>query len=84
MSEFSRGDMGWWNSALCAQTDPEIFDRGSSTAKKLCRACEVQPECTDDYIETVLKLNNAERDAQVFRAGLTTGKLRNLGKRAAS
>lgn len=82
MSEVSNGDGRWWNSALCAQTDPEIFDRGSVTAKKLCRACDVEPECIEDYIVTVAKLNNAERDAQVFRAGLTSGKLRSLGRTA--
>lgn len=82
MSEISRGDGGWWKSALCAQTDPEVFDRGSITAKKLCRSCDVEPECTKDYIETIAKLNNAERDAQIFRAGLSSGKLRSLGRTA--
>jgi len=43
------GDYGWQDRALCAQTDPEAFfpEKGSSTraAKRVCRACEVRPEC---------------------------------------
>ena len=39
----------WWESALCAQTDPEAHfpEAGNSSrdAKKTCLACEVRPEC---------------------------------------
>jgi WhiB family redox-sensing transcriptional regulator len=41
----------WQDRALCAQTDPEAFfpEKGGSTreAKKVCRACEVRPECLE-------------------------------------
>jgi WhiB family redox-sensing transcriptional regulator len=39
----------WMAEGLCAQVDPELFfpERGGSTreAKRVCRACPVQPEC---------------------------------------
>ena len=39
----------WRERALCAEVDPELFfpDKGGSTAeaKKVCRSCEVRPEC---------------------------------------
>lgn len=42
-------DPKWWESALCAQTDPEAHfpEAGNSSrdAKKTCGACEVRPEC---------------------------------------
>lgn len=82
MSERSQGDDRWYKSALCAQTDPAIFDRTNNAAKKICGTCEVQPDCKKDYLETVVKLANDERDVQVFRAGLNSGKLRAIGKKA--
>lgn len=44
-------DLGWQESALCAQTDPEAFfpEKGGSTreARKVCRACDVRAECLE-------------------------------------
>ena len=41
----------WAASALCAQTDPELFfpEKGGSTreAKALCRRCPVRDDCLD-------------------------------------
>ena len=31
----------------CATTDPELWFNGSSTAKRLCRACPFQVECLE-------------------------------------
>lgn len=43
--------MTWQDSALCAQTDPEIFfpEKGGSTkdAKAVCGRCPVVAECLD-------------------------------------
>ena len=48
MSSHVRGDQ-WRESAMCAQTDPEVFfpeNRGNPTeAKKICLQCEVRAEC---------------------------------------
>ena len=45
----------WMDLALCAETDPEAFfpEKGGSTreAKKVCRSCEVQPECLEYALE---------------------------------
>jgi hypothetical protein len=84
MSERSRGDNRWYQSALCAQTDPTIFDRANNAAKRLCGDCEVQPDCEKDYVETVMGLADDERDAQIYRAGMGSSKLRALGRRATS
>jgi WhiB family redox-sensing transcriptional regulator len=39
----------WYDQALCAQTDPEMFypEKGGSVreAKKVCLACEVRDNC---------------------------------------
>jgi WhiB family transcriptional regulator, redox-sensing transcriptional regulator len=47
--------LAWQDRALCAQTDPEAFfpEKGGSTreAKKVCRACEVRPECLEYALE---------------------------------
>jgi WhiB family transcriptional regulator, redox-sensing transcriptional regulator len=49
------GELGWMDSALCAQTDPEAFfpEKGGSTreAKRTCRACEVRAECLEYALE---------------------------------
>jgi len=41
--------VGWWTSALCAQTDPELFfpEKGDRPrdAKKVCANCPVCTEC---------------------------------------
>lgn len=41
----------WRSSALCSQTDPELFwpDQGVSAepAIKICMACDVRPECLE-------------------------------------
>lgn len=84
MSERSRGNDRWYESALCAQTDPEIFNRTNNAAKRICGACEVQSDCEKDYLETVATLAKDERDVQIFRAGLGSSQIRNLGRRAAS
>ena len=46
---------GWRDSALCAQTDPEIFfpDKGESVtaAKRVCRSCEVRAECLQEALD---------------------------------
>jgi WhiB family redox-sensing transcriptional regulator len=43
-------------SALCAQTDPEIFfpEKGGSTvaAKKVCMRCPERVDCLEDALET--------------------------------
>jgi WhiB family redox-sensing transcriptional regulator len=50
------GDQGdWRDRARCAEVDPEIFfpDKGESAApaKRVCRACEVRPECLQDALD---------------------------------
>lgn len=46
----------WQDLALCAQTDPEAFfpEKGGSTtsAKRVCMACEVRTECLEDALAT--------------------------------
>lgn len=48
-------DLPWESMALCAEVDPEIFfpERGASAApaRRICRACEVRPECLDYALE---------------------------------
>lgn len=43
--------LDWQGSALCAQTDPELFfpEKGGSVreAKRTCLACPVRVECLD-------------------------------------
>lgn len=45
------GVLGWQESALCAQTDPEAFfpEKGGSTrdAKRVCSECPVSTACLD-------------------------------------
>ena len=47
--------LAWQDSALCAETDPEIFfpEKGGSTreAKKVCMACPVRTECLEYALE---------------------------------
>lgn len=42
-------ELEWWDRALCAQVDTELFfpEKGGSTreAKAVCSRCEVRPEC---------------------------------------
>lgn len=44
----------WRDSALCAQTDPDIFfpDKGDNAAeaKRVCSFCEVREECLADAL----------------------------------
>lgn len=44
----------WHHSALCAQTDPEVFfpesGRNATDAKRVCRRCPVQAECLADAL----------------------------------
>lgn len=39
----------WYELAVCAQTDPEVFFPGpranAMPARRICRACPVQAEC---------------------------------------
>lgn len=46
----------WEASALCAQTEPEVFfpDKGGSTAeaKEICGMCQVRVECLDYALRT--------------------------------
>ena len=62
-------DLSWMASALCAQTDPEIFfpEPGVSNkdAKETCMACEVRPECAE---------YTAEVDAEYGIWGVWAGK----------
>ena len=59
----------WYDRALCAEVDPEIFfpEKGGSTreAKAVCRACEVRPEC----LEFIMQPENAD----VARFGIWAG-----------
>ncbi len=45
------GEKHWQESALCAQTDPDIFfpEKGGSTAPatSICQQCEVRSECLE-------------------------------------
>jgi len=45
------GPLAWQESALCAQTDPEVFfpEKGGSTreAKRVCAKCDVRGECLE-------------------------------------
>ena len=51
------GDLGWQESALCSQTDPDAFfpERGSTTttqdALAVCANCEVVAECLEYALE---------------------------------
>lgn len=49
-------DPTWRLSALCAQTDPELFfpEKGGSTrqAKAVCSRCEVRTACLDYALTT--------------------------------
>lgn len=44
----------WWRSALCAQTDRELWFEQvgghGNTAKKICRACPVRVQCLMEEI----------------------------------
>lgn len=44
-------DLAWMDSALCAQTDPDLFhaesqDGGYREAQSICNRCTVEPQCT--------------------------------------
>lgn len=49
------GDLDWQSSALCAQTDPELFfpTKGAAAGppKRVCAACEVRTECLEYALE---------------------------------
>jgi WhiB family redox-sensing transcriptional regulator len=72
-------DPDWRERALCAQTDPEAFfpEKGGSSreAKKVCRSCEVRPECLEDA------LRRGERFG--VWGGLTEGERRKLARATA-
>lgn len=45
-----KADTDWWFSAVCAQTDPDLFfpDQVPTKASKAtCLGCEVRPECLE-------------------------------------
>jgi len=68
----------WWLSALCAQTDPEIFfpqGKGSSpaAARKVCARCPVTAQCLEDALRT---------GAGGVRGGLTEHERRSMQPRA--
>jgi WhiB family redox-sensing transcriptional regulator len=67
----------WADSALCAQTDPELFFPGkggtSAPAKRICAACPVRAECLQDA------LDRGERFG--IRGGLSERQRRKLAKR---
>lgn len=48
------GPASWTASALCAQTDPEVFypEKGESTlpAKRVCARCPVRSECLEEAL----------------------------------
>lgn len=56
------GNQEWRDSALCAQTDPELFfpDKGESslTAKRICGQCPVREECLQDAITNLTALQD--------------------------
>lgn len=66
----------WYKSALCAETDPEIFfpAKGGSTklAKKICGECTVRAECQSDIL--------AVRDRHGVQGGMSEGQRRKLAK----
>lgn len=47
----------WYASAVCAQTDPEVFypEKGGSplVAKKVCAVCPVRAECLEWALDTM-------------------------------
>jgi DNA-binding CsgD family transcriptional regulator len=49
-------DESWRESALCAQTDPDLFfpEKGGSAVapKKICAACTVREACLQDALDT--------------------------------
>lgn len=55
LADLVTGGEHWRHSALCSQTDPEIFypEKGGRTleAKQTCMACEVRPECLQYALE---------------------------------
>jgi WhiB family redox-sensing transcriptional regulator len=56
------GNQEWRDSALCAQTDPEIFfpDKGDScqTAKLICGRCPVREECLQDALTNLTAMQD--------------------------
>ena len=44
----------WQKSALCVQTDPEVFfpdqDASARAANRVCSRCEVKSECLEDAL----------------------------------
>lgn len=48
-------DLQWQDSALCVQTDPEMFypEKGGSTreAKRVCQSCEVRKQCLEHALK---------------------------------
>lgn len=68
----------WWDSALCATTDPEIFtpNPGDSTrpAKRICAACPVIDACLVDALVTNEQFS--------IRGGLAPGERRQIKRDA--
>lgn len=53
---FLQEDLSWQDSALCAQTDPEVFfpPQGGCIAvpKRICAGCDVRAECEEYAVST--------------------------------
>lgn len=45
----------WYDDALCAQTDPELFypEKGGSVreAKSICASCDVREQCLEEALD---------------------------------
>lgn len=70
-------DIRWQESALCRQTDPEIWfpDHGESAraAKMICMGCEVRQTCLDEALANNERAGvwggASERERRRMRAG---------------
>jgi len=70
----ARPDLSWQDSALCAQTDPDLpFDQ-PRIAKRICGSCEARAECLADAL--------AAGDQHGIRGGLTPKERRRLRRPA--
>ena len=64
----------WMDRALCAQVDPALFfpgkkGDGSNTtaqAKKVCKSCDVQPECLESTLDYEAAVTNGGHSSGAF------------------
>lgn len=71
-------DQQWRASALCAQTDPDIFfpEKGQNpwAAKRICAACVVRVDCLTDSLQ--------HREPYGVRGGFTANERKQMRRQA--